>query len=91
MTEQAKADVEESKDAIAEYQRQIAALDDEMKQTVQEINDRWGDIVNKVEELEIRPAKSNIYVELFGVAWMPYYLVESGGQMFEMPAFGRDD
>ncbi len=91
MTEQAKADVEESKDAIAEYQRQITDLDEEMQQTVQEINDRWGDIVNKVEELEIRPTKSNIYVELFGVAWMPYYLVESGGQMFELPAFGRDD
>lgn len=91
MTKQAKADVEESKDAIAEYQRQITALEEDMAQTIQQINDRWGDVVNDVEELQIRPAKSNIYIDLFGVAWMPYYMVESGGRMFELPAFGREE
>jgi len=91
MTEQAKADVEESKDAIAEYEDQIEELKEEMLQTVEEINDRWGDVVNDVEEIQVRPTKTNIFVELFGVAWMPYYIVESGGQMFEFPAFGRED
>ena len=91
MTEQAKADVEESKDAIEEYERQITNLIDEMQQTVQEINDRWGDAVNDVEDVKIRPTRTNIFIELFGVAWMPYYMVESRGQMFELPGFGRDE
>jgi hypothetical protein len=29
-------------------------------------------------------------VELFGVAWMPFYLVESGGGLVELPAFGQE-
>ena len=29
-------------------------------------------------------------VELFGVAWMPYYIVDSGGEMVELPAFGQE-
>ncbi len=91
MTEQAKADVEESKDAIEEYESQIEDLKEEMEQTVQEISDRWGDVVSDVEEISVRPTKTNIFVELFGVAWMPHYLVESGGQTIELPAFGRED
>ena len=41
-------------------------------------------------EVTITPKKTDIYVELFGVAWMPYYLVESGGGMVELPAFGQE-
>jgi hypothetical protein len=90
LTEKAKADVEESLDAIDEYKRQIQELEDERKQAVDEINDRWGDIVNDISEVTITPTKTNIFVELFGVAWVPYYLVDSGGEMVELPAFGQE-
>jgi hypothetical protein len=90
MTEKAKADVEESLDAIDEYKRQIQELEDERKQVIDEISDRWGDIVNDISEVTITPTKTNIFVELFGVAWMPYYLVESGGQTVELLAFGQE-
>jgi len=90
MTEQAKADVEESEDAIAQYQKDLKALESERQQTIDEINARWGDMVNDTSEVTITPTKTNIFVELFGVAWMPYYLVESGGGTVELPAFGRE-
>jgi hypothetical protein len=90
ITEQAKADVEESIDALKDYERQLKELQVERQQAIDEINDRWGDVVNDVTEVTITPKKTNIYVELFGVAWMPYYLVESGGGMIELPAFGQE-
>ena len=89
MTEQAKADVEESLDAIEQYNREIKALEKERQQLIEEINDRWGDVVNDIAEVTVTPRKTDIYVDLFGVAWMPYYLVESGGQVIELPAFGN--
>jgi len=89
MTEQAKADVEESLDAIEQYTQEIKALEKERQQVIDEINDRWGDVVNDITEVTVTPKKTDIYVELFGVAWMPYYLVESGGQVIELPAFGN--
>lgn len=90
MTEQAKADVEESEDALEDYDRQRKEFYAERERAIEEIKDRWGDVVNDITEVTIAPLKKNIFVELFGVAWMPYYLVESGGQMIELPAFGQE-
>jgi len=90
MTEKAKADVEESLDAIDEYKSQLQELQAERDHEIEEINDRWGHVVNDISEVTVTPKKTDIYVELFGVAWMPYYLVESSGQVIELPAFGKE-
>jgi len=90
MTEQAKADVEESQDALEDYKVQLEELYAEREQALAEIKDRWGNVVNDVTEVTLIPKKSDIFIELFGVAWMPYYLVESGQQIIELPAFGQE-
>ena len=90
MTEQAKADVDESEDAIAQYEKELQALEEERQGVIDEIKDHWGDVVNDISEVTVTPKKSDIFIELFGVAWMPYYLVESGGGTVELPAFGQD-
>lgn len=87
MTEQAKADVQESLEAIAAYQQQLQALQAEQESTLAEINDRWGNLVNDISEITVTPRKSDIFIELFGVAWLPFYLVETQGEIVEVPAF----
>jgi hypothetical protein len=87
MTAQSKADVNESVDVIAEYQQQLTQLEQARQQALVEAGSKWGDVVNDVSELPIMPKKTDIYVNLFGVAWMPYYQVHSGGQMLELLAF----
>ncbi|MBI3739243.1 MAG: hypothetical protein HY258_09380, partial [Chloroflexi bacterium] len=90
LTEQAKGDVKESIDSIAQYKTDLADLQIEREQAVTEINDRWGNIVNDISEITVTPKKkSDIYVDLFGVAWMPYYVVQAGTQTMELPAFGE--
>ncbi|MFZ5820895.1 MAG: ATP-binding protein [Chloroflexota bacterium] len=89
MTEQAKAEVEESLDAIAGYEGQLKALQAEQEAALAEINDRWGGLVNDETEITVAPKKTDIFVERFGVAWMPFYLVETGGGLVELPAFGQ--
>jgi hypothetical protein len=90
MTEQAKAEVEESLDAIDQYKKELQALERERQAVIDEINSRWGDVVNDTSEVTVAPKKTDIYLELFGVAWVPYYLVESGGGVVELPAFGQE-
>jgi hypothetical protein len=87
-TEQAKAEVEESVDAIALYKQQIADALKRREELVAEINDRWGSVVNETSEVTVSPKKSDIFVNLFGVAWMPYYVVQTGDEKIELPAFG---
>ncbi len=89
LTEQAKADVEESVGAIAAYQAQLRDLQAEQEQAEAEINDHWGHLVNDSSEVSLAPKKTDIFIELFGVAWQPFYLIESQGQMVELPAFGE--
>jgi hypothetical protein len=84
----AKAEVEESLEAIAAYKKQLNDLQADRARIAEDVNKRWGDVVNKISEMDVAPKKSDIYINLFGVAWTPYYLVEVGGQTMELPAFG---
>ena len=90
MSQNAKAEVEESIQSIAEYRKQLNELEKERARIVDDVNARWSDVVNKITEITINPKKTDIYVHLFGVAWTPYYLVEVGGQTMELPAFGAE-
>ncbi|NJC95409.1 MAG: DUF853 family protein [Anaerolineae bacterium] len=90
LTEKAKAEVEESIDAIAEYKKQIADLEKQREETISEINDHWGQVVSDVTEVTVTPKKTDVFVNLFGVAWMPYYVVRAGSEMIELPAFGDE-
>jgi hypothetical protein len=90
MTQQASADVKESEAAIKDLNLQIAELERRREEMIAEINDRWGRVVNETTEVTIAPKKTNVLVKLFGVAWMPHYIVKSGTDTFELPAFGAE-
>jgi len=90
LTEQAKADVEESLQAIEEYERQINELEIEQAQALQEVNDKWADIADDMTEIPVRPYKKDILVDLFGVAWMPHHIVQAGDRILELAGYGTD-
>jgi hypothetical protein len=90
MAQNAKEDVRESEDAIAQYKKDLADLQRERDEVVAQVNDAWGSVVNEIDEVTITPKKTDIYVKLFGVAWMPYYIVQAGAETLELPAFGAE-
>lgn len=90
MTEQAKADVDESIEAIAQFKAQLVELDKERLRLAEEVNARWGGVVNQVQEVVVNPKKTDVYVNVFGVGWMPYYVVKTGSDELELPAFAGE-
>lgn len=90
MTSKAKADVEESEEAIEEMQQEIANLDDQEKEALAAVNEKWEDIIDDIEEESISPLKKDVMAELFGVAWMPYFVVDVNGRSVELPAFNAE-
>lgn len=90
MAQNAKEEVRESEEAIERFKKEISQLIREREDMVREISDRWGHVVNNVDEVVINPKKTDIYVNLFGVAWKPFYVVEAGGETFELSAFGAE-
>jgi hypothetical protein len=89
LTEQAKDDVQESLDALEQYKRELASLEEQRQQALTAASGQWGDAVNDITEIPILPKKTDIYVNLFGVAWVPYYQVQSGAGTIELPAFAE--
>ncbi len=90
LTQKAKEDVEESLAAIEDYERQIKELEAEKALAIEEIKAKWAEICDDETEIPVRPFKKDILLDLFGVAWMPFYVVEEPGRSFELPAFSAD-
>lgn len=88
MTEQAQANVDESVATIKQYQTQLQELQQRREQAVAQVGERWASVVNQVSEIQIPAKKSDVYVEYFGVAWQPYYLIRAGGEIYELPGSG---
>ncbi|WP_420641245.1 helicase HerA domain-containing protein [Candidatus Leptofilum sp.] len=87
MTAKAKADIEESKDQIEEYEKEIAELEEEAEEALAEIQAKWEAISNDMTAIPVTPAKSNINVSLFGVAWLPHHIVQTDDDFILLPGF----
>lgn len=90
MAQNAKEEVRESEDAIAQFKRELADLQRERDSIASEITDKWGRVVSDSSEVTINPKKTDVYVNIFGVAWKPFYLVQAGGETLELAAFGGE-
>jgi hypothetical protein len=73
MTRKAKADVQESFDAIDDLESQIDALLDEAEREQAAIQQRWAELTDDIQTIQVRPHKSDIFVETWGVVWLPYW------------------
>jgi len=87
MTSQAKADVEESLDAIEEYKKEIEHLERERQDGLREVNEKWQEILEGDTEIPVTPYKKDILMEIFGVAWFPYYTYQEQGREIELAAY----
>lgn len=90
MAKNAKEDVRESEDAIEQFKNDIADLQRQREEIAAEVNERWGSVASQTTEVTVNPKKTDVYVNLFGVGWAPYYLVKTNSGVIEVPAFGAE-
>jgi hypothetical protein len=87
MTEKAKADVKESEESIQEFEKQIAALEKEKTSALEDTQNKWAELANQITEIPITPYKKDILLDLFGLAWYPYFMVQTEQELSELPGF----
>jgi hypothetical protein len=87
MTQQAREDVEESEDAIEDFEKEIKALEREKQEALDEVAARWEEIAQETDEIRVTPYKKDVFIDLFGVAWLPYHVVRSGDAVIEVPGY----
>ncbi len=88
MSQQARADVDDSIEIVDQYEQQLRELEQKRLQSQQTVNEYWSGMVNQVSEIPIMPRKTDIYVQIFGIAWQPYYILRDGEDIYEFSAFG---
>jgi hypothetical protein len=84
---QAREDISESNEVLRETEQDIQTLQARFERELANINEKWNQIANQIEEFRITPYKKDIHPDLFGVGWMPMYVVEAEGQLVTVPAW----
>jgi hypothetical protein len=84
---EADADVQDTQAEINDLEAQIAELSAEAQAAVSEIDGRWDQMAQEIAQIPLQPSRSDVYVSLFGIAWLPYHRVDVGGREVEFPAF----
>ncbi len=84
MTDKAKADVEESLDAIKDFKSDLLELEKELSRALEDVNRKWQDIVEQETEIKVSPYKKDIFIEVFGVGWIPFHIVQVGDDQIEL-------
>jgi hypothetical protein len=87
MTARAADDVKESEEEIARLKKDIDKMEAEMQRALDDLEAKWNDIADDTTEIKVTPYKKDIVVELFGVAWLPYHLVDAGGRLQTLAGF----
>jgi hypothetical protein len=85
MVQTAKDKLEKEKVALENLKEQLQQLQVSQGGMQQAV----GSATYQVSEIPLAPTKSDIFSDVFGVTWMPYYLVKVGGQTQEIPAFKK--
>jgi hypothetical protein len=86
LAQSAKDRLEKEQQTLENLKEQLAALQ-ASQSGVQ--TSATGTAAYAVTEIPLSPAKSDIFSDVFGVAWMPYYVVNANGQTTEIPAFSK--
>lgn len=73
-----RSDVERAEENAAVIQKQLEELQAAFNQEVAATNARMDPLTEPLEQIEIRPKKTDIAVQLTAVAWLPYWQDEEG-------------
>ncbi len=87
MTSQAKANLDKSELEIKSIQKNIDQLKVDYDGELKKIDQKWTDVFDAVVEESISAYKKDIYVEKFGLVWLPYYAFHSVEGWVTVPAY----
>jgi len=87
MTSKARTALESSEKDIKKVEEEMKKMETDLLAELQKVSDRWDGVVDEVVELPVSPFKKDIFTELFGLLWLPYYAFEMTEGWLTIPAF----
>jgi hypothetical protein len=87
MAEQAQLDLEATRVKLDALRQQLAELEAQRAADSQSVNEKWFQAVQATQTLIITPKKADVRTELFGIGWIPYWVLKVGADTLQLPAF----
>jgi hypothetical protein len=87
MTQQAKGDLDEARHLLESLQEEWRSVDADKQAALARLQAEWQDRAAQISNVPVSPSKSNLFVDQFAIAWLPYYLVKNPDGMIEAPGF----
>ena len=87
MTSNAKANFEKSEQTIKSLEGDLELLESEMRTELEEADNQRLNAIDQVFEEPVSPFKKDIFVEKFGVLWLPYYAFNDDDRWVTVPAY----
>jgi hypothetical protein len=83
LADKAKLDVQETRQGIAELEKELAELEAELEATTREITEKWVAALDDLSVEELHPRRTDVDVRLLALAWLPSWLVtyQEGGRV----------
>jgi DNA gyrase/topoisomerase IV subunit A len=71
----AKMKAAEAGDTVEALQQEIKQLEEELQAQASTVRSRWEEALQKAEQVPVAPRRTDIEVDLFGLAWAPHWQV----------------
>lgn len=84
---QAGTSVNENRFLIEQIEDEMASLEEEYEGVMKQIADKWSAVITQRQQYPISPLKKDIYLELFGIGWLPMWVINLSGQTLMLPAY----
>lgn len=91
MASAAKDRLASEQETLEHYKEQLVALQQSRENVIQEVTETWNETAEEIIEITIRPTKTNVFTDFFGVIWLPYHIIEKDGQPQEIQAYNVFD
>ena len=72
---------------IEKLEDQIEELEQEAKAELEELDAKWRELIDDLEDIEVRPRRTDVLLDLFALAWLPHWEIRLGEQLLSLPAF----
>ena len=87
MTSRARADLDQATQQVKNTERDIQNLANEMEDELKQVDEKWQDVLDDIIDEPVSPFKKNIFMEKFGLLWLPYYAFQKGEEWVTVPAY----
>jgi hypothetical protein len=71
----AKIKLEEAEANVEALQQDVKELEGELQEQVAAVRDRWEEALVEFEEVPIKPRRTDVQINLFGLAWAPHWQI----------------